>query len=306
MACFHPLKAWQSKSALSDGRLTFKEPSDRDTHYPLMVPCGQCIGCRLERLRQWAMRCMHESQMHEDSCFVTLTYSEENIPDGGTLVYRHFQLFMKRLRKLYPQIRFYMCGEYGETFKRPHYHACLFGVRFEDRELYKVSSSGYRLYTSKLLDKLWKKGLCSIGDVTFESAAYVARYVMKKVNGDLADEHYQRFNVYTGEIFHVEPEFANMSRGGRYGPGGIGKTWFDRFNRDIYPQDFVVVNGKKVKPPKYYDRLYSELDAESCDYVGFLRGERAMEFRENSTPERLDAREVVTRARLSVKGRSLE
>ncbi|MEO5355656.1 MAG: hypothetical protein H7835_21005, partial [Magnetococcus sp. XQGC-1] len=93
---------------------------------------GQCVGCRLERSRQWAIRVMHEASQHEHNCFITLTYNDDNLPANGSLNYRHFQNFMKRLRKYYVEftVRFYMCGEYGENFARPHYHACIFAIMF--------------------------------------------------------------------------------------------------------------------------------------------------------------------------------
>ena len=162
---------------------------------PEKLPCGQCVGCRLERSRQWAIRCMHEAQMHEDNCFITLTFNPESLDDRSnpwSLDVRDFQLFMKRLRKKYGAgIRFYHCGEYGELNKRPHYHACIFGFDFPDKRLWKVTNSGHRLYISESLDELWPFGFCTIGNVTFESAAYVARYIMKKVNGDAAADHYE-------------------------------------------------------------------------------------------------------------------
>ena len=136
---------------------------------------------------------MHEAQMHENNCFITLTINPEELEkrkNKWSLDHREFQLFMKRLRKKYGEVRFYMCGEYGEENKRPHYHACLFGVEFEDKELHRVRR-GIPLYKSETLNKLWKLGFCTIGDVTFESAAYVARYIMKKVTGEKAEEHYR-------------------------------------------------------------------------------------------------------------------
>lgn len=302
MACFHPLTAWQSKSALNvSGQLIFKRPAKAGAFYELQVPCGQCLGCRLEKSRQWAIRCLHEAQMHDFSSFVTLTYSDEELPADGSLNYRDYWLFMRRLRRRYPKVRFYMCGEYGESTFRPHYHACLFGVHFGDRVPYRDSGSGFRLYRSDLLDRLWEKGLCSIGDVTFESAAYVARYVTKKVTGKVASAHYERFSPVTGEIVNVKPEFANMSRN-----PGIGAPWLAKYGAEVFPRDFCIVNGMKVKPPRYYDNLFSLADAESADYVKFLRGERAMEFTEEFSSDRLRVREVCTRARLSFKFRSLE
>ena len=166
------------------------------------VACGQCVGCRLERSRQWAIRCVHESQMHEQNCFITLTYSDEFLPENGSLQLKHFQDFMKRLRfHVGGGIRFFHCGEYGEENGRPHHHAIIFNHDFADKKVWKTNN-GVVLYRSKILEELWPYGFATVGCVSFESAAYVARYITKKVNGDMADSHY----------LGREPEYITMSR----------------------------------------------------------------------------------------------
>ena len=192
MACYHPIPAWRNVSEnRSDNRLVFEYHPMRciGPTPDLQVPCGQCVGCRLERSRQWALRCVHEASLHKENCFITLTYNDEHLPEHGHLIYRDFQLFMKRLRKRTGvRVRFYMCGEYGENFGRPHFHACLFGYNFPDLVRWKAGKS--TLYRSKLLESLWTDGYSSVGEVSFESAAYVARYILKKVTGDDAEAHY--------------------------------------------------------------------------------------------------------------------
>lgn len=176
---------------MSDGSVRFVSRSKKGVQDSLELPCGQCIGCRLERSRQWAMRCMHEASLYDQNSFITLTYDDSNIPNGGSLNYDDFQRFMKRLRKYAGvRLRFYMGGEYGEQLSRPHYHACIFGYDFPDKIYYKKTSSGERIHTSKILQKLWPYGLSSVGNVTFESAAYIARYCVQKVTGQAADAHY--------------------------------------------------------------------------------------------------------------------
>lgn len=192
MPCYKPLDAWRPRESTGSKKLVFSyNPQTCESTTPLQVPCGQCVGCRLERSRQWAIRCVHESKLHKDNCFITLTYNDANLPSDKSLHYRDFQLFMKKLRKQYPdkKIRFYMCGEYGENFGRPHFHACLFNFNFDDLTLWKTQNK-QKLYRSKKLEKLWPLGHSSVGTVTFESAAYVARYIMKKVTGDAAEDHY--------------------------------------------------------------------------------------------------------------------
>ena len=200
MPCYHPLTAYRS----AQGDVVFCERGDIVA--TLQLPCGRCIGCRLERSRQWAVRILHETKSHRENCFLTLTYDEEHCPRNLSLDYSEFQRFMKRLRKKFrgKRIRFYMCGEYGEQFARPHFHACIFGLDFEDKVLFS-SSGGNKLWTSATLDALWPFGFSSIGEVTFESAAYVARYCLKKVNGDLAKDHYSMVDLETGEVYEKRP-----------------------------------------------------------------------------------------------------
>lgn len=295
MPCFSPLEAFQ----LDDGRVVFSERGG--VRRALSLACGQCIGCRLDRSRQWAVRCMHEAQMHERNSFVTLTYSNDFVPTNGSLEYGDFQLFMRRVRKRCGRVRFYMCGEYGEVTKRPHFHACLFGVDFDDREFLRVLPSGCRIYRSALLEDLWPFGFCSVGDVTFDSAAYVARYICKKVTGSAAADHYRRVDVISGEVFSLVPEFCHMSL-----KPGIGAGWFSKFTADAFPLDYVIMNGQKCKVPKYYKTLLKAIDPFMCDDLDFSRELYSRNVAGDVTPARLFAREIVARAGLEFKKRSLE
>ncbi|WNK14706.1 MAG: replication initiator protein [Microvirus sp.] len=294
MACFHPLDAFQTEA----GSIVFSERGS--IRRGLTLPCGQCVGCRLDRSRRWAMRCVHEASMYDVNSFVTLTYEDGNCPTS--LNYGDFQLFMKRLRKKMGKVRFFMCGEYGEKLGRPHYHACLFGVHFDDRYLWSESSGQVRLYRSPLLESLWPHGFSTVGDVTFDSAAYVAAYCMKKVNGDRADAHYEKVSLSSGEIVKVRPEFARMSL-----KPGIGQPWFQKFSADVYgyDRDAVVLNGVKSKPPRYYDLLLKATDPDLAEYLEYDRYVRAGKVVSDCTPERLKVREAVTKARLSLKQRSI-
>jgi len=267
----------------------------------LQVPCGQCIGCRLERSRQWAVRCIHEAQLHKHNCFITLTYRDADLPSPPTLRVDHFQKFMKRLRKRFGSgIRFFHCGEYGEIYGRPHYHACLFGFDFPDKVLWK-EHNGNRLYVSDALHELWPYGYCYIGAVTFESAAYVARYIMKKVNGDASEEHYRRVDPLTGEIFNAKPEYITMSR-----RPGIAARWFENYRSDVYPDDFVVVRGRPCRPPRFYDNRLKQVDPALFEEVLYERYKNAENYIDNNTPERLQIREAVQEARLKRLVRPLE
>lgn len=294
MPCFRPLQAYRTDL----GKIVF---TDRGSHRALTLPCGQCVGCRLERSRQWAVRCMHESQMHEFNSFVTLTYNEDTIPHDFSLNYRHFQLFMKRLRKDFPRVRFYMCGEYGETYHRPHYHACLFGIRFLDLKPWRKSSAGFQLYRSDRLEALWGKGNVEVGDVTFESAAYVARYVMKKITGPDAEKHYEAVDPVTGEIYSRIPEFTRMSL-----KPGIGATWYDKYKAEVFPLDRVVVRGVECRPPRYYTNRMDAADPKMSSVVEYQRYIKALALEADNSEDRLKVKEVVCRARIKNLNRSIE
>jgi hypothetical protein len=197
---------------------------------------------------------------------------------------------MKRFRKKFSHIpiRFFHCGEYGDENQRPHYHAIIFGFDFPDKQVWKESFNGDHYYVSDTLNKLWGKGYCIIGNVTFESAAYVARYIVKKVTGEDAEEHYKCVDPDTGELFNIKPEYITMSR-----RPGIGKTWFDKFKSDVYPSDFVVLRGKKMRPPKYYDDLYSQHEDSEIDYIKYQRELKGNIHELEQTDERLRTREKV-------------
>ncbi len=289
--CYRPIPAYRNRG----GSVSFKHVEDCSE---LKLPCGSCIGCRLEHSRQWAVRMMHEAQMHDSNSFITLTYRDEDLPLNGVNV-GHFQDFMKRLRsRLSPRaIRFFHCGEYGEKFSRPHYHAIIFGFDFPDKVVWK-DSNGHALYKSVFLDRVWSRGHCLIGDCTFESCAYVARYCVKKVNGELAHDHYWRVNEVTGELVEVTPEYCTMSR-----RPGIGASWMDKFGAEVFHNDSVVMRGFEQKVPRFYESFFDELDLEA------VKGEREISsyaHASDNTAERLSVREVVKVAQVSFLKRSFE
>lgn len=278
--CFHPLNGFRAPG----GGISFN-PKTGYVDQAMAVPCGRCIGCKLERSRQWAVRLLHERTQHEFSCFITLTYADRYLPQGGTLVKAHFQSFMKRLRRQYPiPIRFFHCGEYGENLERPHYHAILFGIDFPDKTIWERDS---KLYRSPTLDKLWGMGYCTIGAVTFESAAYVASYCVKKVSGPLAAAH------YAGRL----PEYVTMSRA-----GGIGSDWFLKYSSDVYPHDEVITQGRPAKPPRFYDKRLEKSDPKAFSRVKRSRLLEALEPQNqaNSNAARLLVREQVTTAKTNL------
>jgi len=251
----------------------------------VQVPCGQCVGCRIDRAQDWATRCVHEAQLHELNCFVTLTYDDRHLPPGASLVKRDFQNFMRYLRRQHDgKIRFYAAGEYGDQTNRPHYHALLFGIDFADKRPHTKNNQGDQLFTSELLDKIWGKGQCYLGSVTPQSAGYVAKYCIKKVNGQLAASHYQG----------RQPEFALMSL-----KPGIGAGWFEKYSGDVYPSDFVVLKGRKRSPPRFYDDKLEEMDELMLQALKKSRLRKAKQHRSDQTPERLKARADCATARIN-------
>ncbi len=232
------------------------------------IPCGQCIECRLQRSRRWADRCMLELGYHESSYFLTLTYDNEHIPknplidydtgeiyaENATLVKKDLQDFMKRLRRAYEykgydnKLRFFACGEYGSQTLRPHFHIIVFGLKLDDLVLYKRNFNGDNLYNSAFISKLWKKGFSVVGDVTWQSCAYVARYIMKKHLGKDSDFY---------DVYNIEPEFTLMSR-----KPGIARQYYDEHKDELFYQDFVSIptkdGAKQIFPPPYFEKLFEE------------------------------------------------
>lgn len=262
MGCDVPLTAYRSQEfnpATGKYGLTFN-PMKSLSGTPILVPCSKCIGCKLERSRQWAVRCKHEAQLHPENCFLTLTYSREHLPIDYSVHPRVMQLFFKKLRKsIYPkQVRFFLGAEYGDLNLRPHYHIILFNHDFHDKIFYETTPRGDQLYTSPALSKLWPYGLSTLGAVTFESAAYTARYSTKKITGPKASDFYLREHPDHHFICRVRPEFGLMSR-----RPGIGKGWLEKYKSDVYPSDEVIMNEVPSKPPRFYDQQLTEEELHS-------------------------------------------
>jgi len=298
MTCYHPIHMCYTNKMgpTRTGGFPLVSPKSPTAGKSLKVPCGRCIGCRLEKSRQWAGRIMAEASLHEDNSFLTLTYRDEELVYGGQshgiLIPRHLELFWKRLRKFVgKRVSYYACGEYGDKSSRPHYHACLFGFAFQDQKLWSVKN-GNSLYTSDALDGLWTHGRCVIGNLTFESAAYVARYCIKKRLGKTKG---------TYDEDGITPEFARMSR-----RPAIGKRWFERFSRDVFPHDSFVVRDFPSKPPRYFFDLYRRLDPALAQYVRDERTKEAISRFEDSTPRRLSEREKVKLSAINPLARPLD
>lgn len=271
MACAHPLTAYrliglQDKSGKTIQWSKPMLPSDKFEE--IQLPCGQCIECRLQHARIWALRLEHENSLHDSSCFVTLTYDDEHLrfTKSGlpTLCYDDMRAFLKRLRSrldviscqraeiarmrgLEPpppiRVRFFYSGEYGESTQRPHYHLILFGWFPSDAQ-YLKKSSDYKLFSSKILDDCWSLGYTWTGSVTWDSLQYVAGYVTKKMKGRKEDKE----KFYRGRA----EEKSVMSR-----RPGIGRGFIEKYMSDVFPLDHCVTSkGFELKPPRYYDEQF--------------------------------------------------
>lgn len=293
--CISPVTCYRSKDvnpATGKRGITHDVRKSYDGN-PIMRPCGLCIECRIDAASDKTVRMVHESKCHAANCFVTLTYSDKYLPADGSLNHAHFQLFMKRLRERCDfKFKFYMCGEYGEKLERPHYHAALFGCDFNDRVKFKVKD-GIQLDTSKLLDEVWRFGMCTVGDVTQTSARYVAGYVTKKITGDVAPDYYKG----------RRPEYGR-------GSNGLGLEYLRRYGHQWMDNGFIIIDGSKYRIPRYYDEKFKAIDGLAFDVV---KDERILNARDrpidptrDGTFNRYNAVDTVRRAQLKNRRRDYE
>lgn len=340
MPCYYPIAAVQPYPGAPlqlfkrEQKHLFKNIHGRH----LEVPCQQCSGCKRRSALQWALRCVHHAQLHRYNSYITITYDDKHLPANSSLQHRDFQLLMKKIRNrlvrgrftndtasnwdtllysryggiphtpgnvqelvkaLKPEISFYMAGEYGPKHGRPHYHALLFGLDFNDKEYIGRTKAGEKIYNSPTLTKLWGNGYTSIGKLTFASAAYIARYVMKKRTGDGCKHHYEILDLETGEIIKKQKEYNQMSK-------GIGETWLRQYSADVYTQDAIITTeGRKLRPPRYYDKLYKRMDQAHLEQIKRAREIEALAHAEDHTPERLAVQEIVADAKARLQTRNL-
>lgn len=288
MACYHPVTMYRSNQGRNKETGSWplvSNPANGFHDMPVIIPCGNCVGCRIDRSRDWATRCVLEASEYQDNCFITLTY--KNTPT--TLIKEDFVLFMKRLRKKYGAgIRFFHCGEYGTLGNRPHHHACLFNHKFPDQKLWTMRE-GVPLYNSDSLNELWGKGYTTIGEVTYKSAAYVARYVLKKVNGEAAAEH------YNGR----QPEYITMSR-----RPGIGLPWLKKYHKDMIQIDAIKMMEGTFRPPRYFDAQIKKINPQLHERIKHQRQLKIQKL--GITPERLAVKERLKKRQIKQLKRGFE
>ncbi|AXL15211.1 replication initiator protein [Microviridae sp.] len=280
MACSYPQEVYKT----IDGKISWNEK--HEAHGKMLIPCGSCMQCRITNSLDWAVRCTNEMQMHEQSTFLTLTY--ETLPLNGSLDHKHFQAFIDKLRKnTKTKIRYFMCGEYGTNtdesiygrskLGRPHFHALIFGYDFPDKEIYKKSRGGDNYYTSKKLTKWWGHGHAVIANANFQTAAYISRYITKKLKGNNhhVDDHYTRWqpdgpwidliDEKTGEIelkVSITPEYQRQSTN-----RGLGYSYLIKYFTDVFPSDEIVISGRTYQVPRYYTKILKEQNEDLYDHI---------------------------------------
>lgn len=246
-------------------------PGSRAIRSFIEIPCGRCIGCRIDYSKQWADRCLLEMKKYKSNYFITLTYDDEHVPKNNpkiltnskgesytafkagefnSLFKRDLQLFFKRLRKKTGQnIRYYCCGEYGDNTFRPHYHCIIFNLELNDLIPNGKNEFNDIYYNSKTIEDCWKLGFSGVAKASWETCAYTARYVMKKLKGGASIEY---------ELVGIEPPFVTMSR-----KPGIAKDYYDSNKEKIFEYSNIRIgteNGShSIKPIRYFKKLY-EID----------------------------------------------
>lgn len=311
MTCFYPQNAWKNER----GQLTTIRPADRPGKEPdQQLPCGLCDGCRLDYGNEYAQRMYHELEETPGNLglFITLTYSQSHLPPGGNLKFDDMTLFLKRLRRKTeyeykklglkpPLLRYFYCGEYGGSTSRPHYHMILFGLELPQGDDFdhKQSKKGHQTHRSRLIESAWQKGRSDIGKVTIQSCKYVAMYMHKDKGSDYSNKKlktYRNLNLVTGEqTLKVKPATRASLK------PGIGKTWIEKYCVETFNHGFVIIEGQKYKPSRYYReycrKYYPELYETYKQKI-----EKSFETEQakyNQTPERLVVREECLTLRLT-------
>lgn len=339
MPCFHPKRVLLDR----EGQIVWTDRRPEDVYEArVLVKCGRCLGCRRAVQRDWSVRSFHESLTHRapwrdadsgvttelpNSSVITLTYDDDHLPAAGALKHDDFQRFMKRLRihrvRRYerekrlgdpPNIRFFMCGEYGHK-GRPHYHAIIYGETFGERYL-EQSRDGQIISMSYELDQLWsqavtadaqgeptKIGRASVDEFSYAGAAYVAGYVMKKAGEEHLGPWHESVDTLTGLVTTrpICPEYRKMS----FRPDGLGHDYVVRNLARIYSEDRCMIGEFAFKPPRYYDILLERYRPDLVPEVKRNRQDRMVEAFEEWSPERCSAAEAIEFSRLDSRAQSL-
>lgn len=274
MPCFRPVTCWQP---LDGGAISFSERKD---HREIQIPCGQCIGCRINRQQMWAFRALAEASLHPSNWFLTLTYSNENLPAHGALQHRDWQLFAKRVRKSLGPFRYLMCGEYGPQTLRPHYHALLFGLELPDAKPSGLRR-GHTVFKSEALHRNWGLGLIELGSVSPMSARYCAGYVLKDTRQP------SRVIEDTGEIVTLPAPYGRMSL-----KPGLGDAWIRRYYPEVFAHGACFSQDKRYRIPDRFKHILDGIDPVAYETLQADAVGQATISPDNS-PERLAVRELL-------------
>lgn len=278
MACTAPIRVY---TAAESGRVRIWKRTEKaywvEPYTGQTIPCGTCILCREEQARQQAIRITHEAAQHLDNSFVTLTYNDKHLPEHGSLNYEDLVKFWKRVRKNTGKLRYYAVGEYGDLNRRPHYHACVFGKAFTEGRII-VQKEPHLLWECPWLTKAWDMGRVTIGALNFQTARYTASYVTKKLR---SKQKYVRVDKETGELIPLIQPKAFMSR-------NLAKAWWNQWGKQVIENDYVVIDGKKQKPPKAYDKWLKEKDEKKMIEIKETRRKKAKQLTKAQTNARAE------------------
>jgi hypothetical protein len=296
--CYQPRPAFMT----AEGKVVFREKPGIDVSHSISLPCGQCIACRKTKAAQLSARIQHEARMHDTSKFLTLTYDDEHRRLGGSLHYPDFQSFMRRLRYARPDqnLRFAMCGEYGDRTGREHFHAAIFGLSFNDGEKFKANRYGQWIYTSEELSKLWPHGHSSFAEMDEGTAHYLAQYAVKKITGERAKEHYRFYEERDGNTYDRRPPFFQSSR-----RPGIGATFLEEFGADIAALGHCrMPSGQVIAMPRYYEDKLKLIYPDLIGQHKEAKQDFALRHSEKRTDEYLHRRESFAKEVLKAKKRT--
>ena len=271
----------------------------------------QTLASRREQEPRFPVPLLSEKSAGSENSATSSNREEDEPAQQDSLVKRDLQLFVKKLRKSQDKdglakVKYYAVGEYGENYGRPHYHAALFGEDFsDDRYVWRTTESGHTVYRSPRLEETVDPRKLRDWRTHVRIRSICNPLHKKKINGPMAKEHYKRYDPTTGEIYWITPEFNLMSRGGRKGKG-IAATWLETYKDDVYPHDYVIMNGQKLKPPRYYDNQLAASDQIGAILMKLEREFSARSQRADNTPKRLAAKEKVAQAKLNLGKRKLK
>lgn len=270
MPCSNPSRVWYHRETNPSGKrpTTYSIKHALDPSEPFEQRCGRCTYCRLRYASEWGVRCEKEASLWPSNHFITLTYDNEHLPQHNGLVLEDVPLFVKRLRRAFDEtnLRTFGCAEYGTKTLRPHYHLLLFNSPLYDLKLYSQNNNN-PLYTSNTLSKLWPKGLSTIGEVTFQSASYVARY-----NSKYTSSHHRLSHLTSsGEVIELPPP-QSICPSKR---PAIGRAWVEKYADQLFRDDFIYSRGYKMPIPRYFNKVLEELDPQKYAELKDMRSLRA-------------------------------